>query len=58
MKLCMYNDCHCGDYEYSIRCCDCPDTKCPERCPNKSCDSCYWMTEVKDEQDRTEKKNG
>ena len=49
MKLCMYNDCHCGDYEYSIRCCDCPDEKCPERCDRKSCDSCYWMTEVKDE---------
>lgn len=46
MKLCMYNDCHCGDYEYSIRCCDCPDTKCPERCDRKNCDSCYWMIEV------------
>ena len=48
-KLCMYNDCKAGEHEYSIRCCDCPDTKCPERCPNKNCESCYWMTEVKDE---------
>ena len=48
-KLCMYNDCHAGEHEYSSRCCDCPDTDCPERCPNKSCESCYWMTEVKDE---------
>ena len=43
-KLCMYNDCNAGEHEYSIRCCDCP-----ERCPNKSCESCYWMTEVEDE---------
>ena len=48
-KLCMYNDCKAGEHEYSIRCCDCPETDCPERCPNKSCESCYWMTEVKDE---------
>lgn len=48
-KLCMYNDCQAGEHEYSIRCCDCPDIDCPERCTNKSCESCYWMTEVKDE---------
>lgn len=59
MKLCMYNDCQAGDYEYSIRCCDCPyKDKCPERCKNESCESCYWMTEVKDGQNGTEKKNG
>lgn len=50
MKLCMYNDCQAGNYKYSIRCCDCPyKDKCPERCTNESCESCYWMTEVKDE---------
>ena len=25
-KLCMYNDCQAGEHEYSIRCCDCPET--------------------------------
>ena len=24
MKLCMFNDCQCGEHEYSLRCCDCP----------------------------------
>ena len=57
-KLCMYNDCHAGEHEYSIRCCDCPDTDCPERCPNKNCESCYWMTEVRDDERRTQKQNG
>ena len=57
-KLCMYNDCQAGEHEYSIRCCDCPETKCPERCTNKSCESCYWMTEVKDDERRTQKQNG
>jgi hypothetical protein len=52
MKLCMYNDCKCGDgkHEYSICCCDCPNKDdCPERCVCNKCDSCYWMIEVKDE---------
>ena len=57
-KLCMYNDCQAGEHEYSIRCCDCPDTKCPERCTNKNCKSCYWMTEVRDDERRTQKQNG
>lgn len=51
MRLCMYNDCKCGDgkHDYSIRCCDCPHKdNCPERCPNEDCTSCYWQTEVKD----------
>lgn len=45
-KLCMYNDCKCGDYEYAICCCDCPHAdKCPEKCENANCGSCYWMVE-------------
>lgn len=52
MKLCMYNDCQAGDYKYSIRCCDCPEKDCPERCLCEFCDDCYWMTEVKDDEKR------
>ena len=57
-KLCMYNDCNAGEHKYSIRCCDCHDKECPERCLNKNCESCYWMTEVDDDEKRTGKKNG
>lgn len=57
MKLCMYNDCDCGDYEYSICCCDCPHKdNCPERCVCNKCDSCYWMTEVNDDKRRVKEK--
>ena len=54
MKLCMYNDCQCGPYMFSITCKDCKDKDCPDRCKNEDCSGCYWMTEVKDESRSTE----
>ena len=48
--LCMFNDCKSGDHKYSIRCCDCHDDKCPERCKDGECESCHWAIEVKDEE--------
>lgn len=56
MKLCMFNDCKMGDHKYSIRCCDCHEKDCPERCINEFCDSCYWETEEKDDKRRVKEK--
>ena len=52
MKLCLFNDCMAGDYEHSIRCCDCPEKDCPERCINEFCDNCHWAIEVNDDEKR------